>query len=234
MGALAEYTASKAGISRAEQDRWALTSQQRAAQATEQGTFKEEIVPIELPRGKGTFAADETFRMDSTLEALSGLKPAFVKDGTVTAGNSSQLSDGAAMVLVASENGLKRCGAKPIARIVAHATAGGPPKDLFFTPPSATRMACEKAGWALDDVDFLELNEAFASQTLVGLKTLELNGDNVNVHGGAIALGHPIGASGARVLVTLLHILQQRKAKRGVASLCLGGGNSVSMAIEMV
>jgi acetyl-CoA C-acetyltransferase len=234
MGELAEYTAGKAGITRRAQDEWALKSQQRAARATEEGTFKEEIVPIELPRGKGTFSADETFRADTTLEALAGLKPAFAKDGTVTAGNASQLSDGAGMLLVASEKGLRRCGKKPIARIVSHATAGGPPKELFFTPPVAVKMACEKAGWSLDDVDFFELNEAFASQTLAGLKALELNGDNVNVHGGAIALGHPIGASGARVLVTLLHVLKQRNAKRGVAALCLGGGNAVSMAVEML
>jgi len=234
MGVLAEYTAEKGGITRQQQDEWAVKSQLQAARATEEGKFKEEIVPIELPRGKGTFSTDETFRADTTLEALASLKPAFSKDGTVTAGNSSQLSDGAGMLLVASEKGLKHCDGKPLARIVAHATAGGPPKELFFTPPVAVRMACEKAGWSLDEVDFFELNEAFASQTLVGLKTLELSGDNVNVHGGAIALGHPIGASGARVLVTLLHVLKQHGGKRGVAALCLGGGNSVSMAVEML
>lgn len=234
MGELAEYTAEKGKITRHEQDQWACTSQQRTAKAWEEGKFTEEVVPIELPRGKGTFSADETFRADTTVEALAGLKPAFVKDGTVTAGNSSQLSDGAGMLLVASEAGLKKCGQKPIARIVSHATSGGPPKDLFFTPPIAVKMACEKAGWSIGDVDFFELNEAFASQTLVGLKTLELNGDNVNIHGGAIALGHPIGASGARVLVTLLHVLKQNNAKRGVAALCLGGGNAVSMAVEVL
>ncbi len=234
MGELAEYTAEKAGITRQAQDEWALKSQQRTAEADKEGFFEEEIVPIELPRGKGTFAGDETFRADTTLESLAGLKPAFTKEGTVTAGNASQLSDGAAMLLVASEKGLKRCGRKPIARIVAHATAGGPPKDLFFTPPAAVKMACEKAGWSLGEIDFFELNEAFASQTLAGLKALELHGDNVNVNGGAIALGHPIGASGARVLVTLLHVLKQRNAKRGVAALCLGGGNAVAMAVEML
>jgi acetyl-CoA C-acetyltransferase len=234
MGELAEYTAEKAKITREAQDEWALKSQQRTATADSEGSFKEEIVPIELPRGKGTFSADETFRAETTLESLAGLKPAFQKDGTVTAGNASQLSDGAAMVLVASENGLKHCGTKPIARIVSHATAGGPPKELFFTPPVAVKMACAKAGWSLSDVDFFELNEAFASQTLAGLKALELNGENVNIHGGAIALGHPIGASGARVLVTLLHVLKQRSAKRGVAALCLGGGNAVAMAVEML
>lgn len=234
MGELAEYTAEKAGLTRDDQDRWAAQSQQRAAQAWEAGRFQDEVVPIELPRGKGTFDADETYRADTTVESLAGLKPAFKKDGTVTAGNASQLSDGAAMVLVASEAGLKRCNVKPLARIVASATAGGPPRDLFFTPPVAVRMVCEKAGWALGDVDYFELNEAFASQTLAGLRALELDGQNVNVHGGAIALGHPIGASGARVLVTLLHVLKQNNARKGVTALCLGGGNSVAMAVELL
>ena len=232
MGVIAEYTAEKAGLNRQIQDEWALKSQQRAAEAAEAGRFKDEIVPIELPRGKGTFAADETYRAGTKLEDLSGLRPAFKKDGTVTAGNASQLSDGAAMVLVASEKGLKKCNAKPMARIVAHATAGGPPRELFFTPPVAVKMVIDKAGWSLDDVEVFELNEAFASQTLAGLKALELNGDNVNINGGAIALGHPIGASGARVLVTLLNVMKQRNAKKGVTALCLGGGNSVAMAVE--
>jgi len=234
MGELAEYTAQKGNVTRQQQDEWALRSQQRAAQAAQQGKFDDELVPIELPKGKGSFAADETFRAETRLEDLAKLRPAFTKDGTVTAGNASQLSDGAAMVLVASEQGLKRCDAKPLARIVAHATAGGPPRELFFTPPVAVKMVCEKAGWSLGDVDYFELNEAFAAQTLVGLKALELDGENVNVHGGAIALGHPIGASGARVLVTLMHIMRQRKARRGVAALCLGGGNAVAMAIELL
>ena len=234
MGVLAEYTAEKAGVTRGMQDEWALKSQQRAAKATQDGLFKEEIVPIELPRKKGVLEVDETFRADTTLESLANLRPAFSKEGTVTAGNSSQLSDGAGMLLVASEAGLKKCNYQPMARIVAHATAGGPPKDLFFTPPKAVKMVCEKAGWSIGDIDFFELNEAFASQTLAGLKALEINGDNVNVNGGAIALGHPIGASGARVLVTLLHVLKRHNAKRGVAALCLGGGNAVAMAVEMV
>jgi len=234
MGELAEYTAERAGITRQAQDEWAFNSQQRTAEADKEGLFKEEVVPIELPRGKGTFTADETYRADTTLESLAGLKPAFAKDGTVTAGNASQLSDGAAMLLVASENGLKKCGGTPLARIVAQATAGGPPKELFFTPPVAVKMVCEKAGWSIGDVDLFELNEAFASQTLAGLRALELTGENVNVHGGAIALGHPIGASGARVLVTLLHAMKRSGARRGVAALCLGGGNAVAMAVEAV
>jgi len=234
MGDIAEYTAEKAGITRAMQDEWALRSQQRAAQAASSGKFNHEIVPIELPKGKGTFAADETFRPDTTLQDLANLKPAFKPNGTVTAGNASQLSDGAAMVLVASEAGLKRCGVKPMARIVAHATAGGPPRELFFTPPKAAKLVMQKAGWSVGNVDLFELNEAFASQTLAGLKELELKGDNVNVHGGAIALGHPIGASGARVLVTLIHALKQRGVRRGITAVCLGGGNAVSMAVEAI
>jgi acetyl-CoA C-acetyltransferase len=234
MGELAEYTAEKAGITRRQQDEWALRSQKLAAEATQGGRFKEEIIPIELPRKKGVLSADETFRADTTLEALGALKPAFKKDGTVTAGNASQLSDGAAMVLVASERGLKKCGASPMARIVATATAGAAPRELFFTPPVAVRMVCEKAGWSLNQVDVFELNEAFASQTIAGMKALELGGENVNVNGGAIALGHPIGASGARVLVTLLHVMKRRNAKRGVTAVCLGGGNAVAMAVEAV
>jgi acetyl-CoA C-acetyltransferase len=232
MGELAEYTAEKAGITRQMQDEWALKSQQRTAAAAREGRFKDEIVPIELPKGKGWFSADETNRPDTTLEALAGLKPAFKKDGTVTAGNASQLSDGAAMLLVASSRGLKKCSAQPMAVIRAIATAGGPPRELFFTPPVAARMVMEKAGWKISQVDLFELNEAFAAQTVAGLKMLELSGDNVNVNGGAIALGHPIGASGARVLVTLLHAMKQRNARRGVVAVCLGGGNAVAMAVE--
>jgi len=234
MGEIAEYTAEKAGLTRQDLDEWSAQSQQKAAKAAEAGLFKEEIVPIELPRKKGVFEADETFRGDTTAESLSKLRPAFKKDGIVTAGNSSQISDGAGMLIVASDAGVKKCGVEPIARIAAHATAGGPPRELFFTPPVAARMACDKAGWDPGEVDVFELNEAFASQTLAGLKALELDGSNVNVNGGAIALGHPIGASGARVLVTLLHILKQRKARRGVTSICLGGGNAVAMAVEML
>lgn len=233
MGELAEYTAEKAGITRQQQDEWAVRSQKLAAKASQEGRFKAEIAPITVPKAKEPLAVDETFRADTTLESLAGLKPAFKKDGTVTAGNASQLSDGAALLLVASEAGLKKCGGKPLARIVAHATAGAAPRDLFFTPPKAAMMVCEKAGWKRDQVDLWELNEAFASQTIAGMRELGLTADSpVNVHGGAIALGHPIGASGARVLVTLLHGLKLRGGKRGVTAVCLGGGNAVAMAVE--
>ncbi len=234
MGELAEYTAEKAGITRRQQDEWSLRSQQLAARSSQEGKFKAEIAPINVPKAKELFAVDETFRGDTTLEGLGSLKPAFKKDGTVTAGNASQLSDGAGMLLVASENGLKKCGGKPLARIVGQATAGGPPRELFFTPPIAAKMVCQKAGWKIADVDLWELNEAFASQTLAGIKALEIETDKVNINGGAIALGHPIGASGARVLVTLLHALKQRGGKRGVVAVCLGGGNAVALGVEML
>ncbi len=236
MGALADYTAEKAGITRQQQDEWSLRSQQLAAKASAAGVFKNEIAPIEVPKAKAPFAADETFRADSTLEGLASLKPAFGKTGTVTAGNSSQLSDGAALLLVASDEGLKKFagGVKPLVRIVAQATAGAAPRELFFTPPIAAKMVCQKAGWKLGDVDLWELNEAFASQTLAGLKALEIDTNKVNVNGGAIALGHPIGASGARVLTTLVHGMKARGAKRGVVAVCLGGGNAVALAVEAV
>lgn len=237
MGQIAEYTAEKASITRAQQDAWSARSQQLTAAAWDAGKFASEVVPIELPRGKGTFDKDETFRADTTAEGLGSLKPAFDKAGTVTAGNASQLSDGCGMLLVTSAAGLKKCDTPPLARIVAQATAGGPPRELFFTPPKAAQMAIDKAGWKRDEVDLWELNEAFASQTIAGLKALELpldDNDCVNVHGGAIALGHPIGASGARVLVTLVHALKQRGGKKGVTAVCLGGGNAVAMAVEMM
>lgn len=235
MGELAEYTAEKAGITRRDQDEWALRSQTLTAKAWKNGAFRSEVVTIQVPKAKEPFSVDETYRADTTLEGLAGLKPAFKKDGTVTAGNASQLSDGAAMLLVASERGLKKCSAAPMAKIVAQATAGGPPRDLFFTPAVAARMVLDKAGWSREKVDVWELNEAFASQTIAGVRELGLSADSpVNIHGGAIALGHPIGASGARVLVTLLHTLKQRGAKRGVTAICLGGGNAVAMAVEAV
>ncbi|MBU0640472.1 MAG: acetyl-CoA C-acyltransferase [Planctomycetes bacterium] len=234
MGVIAEYTAEKAGLTRAQQDEFAVNSHQKAAKADGAGLFNEERVSIEVKKGKPPLTADETYRADASVEAMAKLPTVFKKDGTITAGNASALSDGAAMVMVASEKYVSDSGAKPLARIVAHATAGGPPRELFFTPIAASKMACEKAGWQVGDVDVWELNEAFASQSLACLKGLELSGENVNVHGGAIALGHPIGASGTRVLVTLLHAMKARKAKRGVAALCLGGGNSVALAVEAV
>lgn len=234
MGALGDYTAHRAGVTREQQDAFACRSHQRAAEADRKGFFDAARVPINVPKAKDPFNTDETIRTDANIDAMSALKPAFGKDGTVTAGNASTISDGAAMVLVASEAGLKSCGVKPLARIVAHVTSGGPPQELFFRPIDACQQVCEKAGWERGSVDLWEINEAFAAQMVACIKALELDEDRVNVHGGAIALGHPIGASGARVLGTLVHGLNSRGGKRGVASLCLGGGNAVAMAVEVV
>jgi acetyl-CoA C-acetyltransferase len=236
MGESAEYIADTCDISRAEQDRFATQSQQRAAAAWERHAFDAEIVPVIVgsgPRAR-TITRDEGFRPATTIEALAKLKPAFREGGTVTAGNASMLSDGAAALVVGSARAADRLGTKPLARIVAYATSGVAPKDIFIAPVYAVRQVLEKAGLRMSDIDLFELNEAFASQMLACGKELGLDESKVNVNGGAIALGHPIGASGARVLVTLLHALQARGAKRGLASLCLGGGNAVAMVVERV
>src|SRR6266542_4091816 len=234
MGESAEYIAGKCGVSRAEQDRFAAQSQRRAAAAWEKGAFTAEVVPVTVgsgPKAK-TVSRDEGLRPDTTAEALAKLKPAFREGGTVTAGNASTLSDGAAAVVVGSARAAERLGTKPLARIVAYATSGVAPKEIFIAPVFAVRQVLEKTGLALKDIDLFELNEAFAAQMLACGGELGLDESKVNVNGGAIALGHPIGASGARVLVTLLHALEQRGLKRGLASLCLGGGNAVAMVVE--
>ena len=233
MGLIAEETAQRAGVTRQQQDEFALRSHQRAAAAEKDGFFTPFRVPIPMPKGD-PFNVDETIRFDASIEKMNSLKPVFRKDGTVTAANASSISDGAAMALLASETGLKKCGAAPLARVVAHYTSGGPPRELFLAPIAACRGVCQKAGWDLRSVDLWEINEAFAAQMLADLKALELDIEKVNVFGGAIALGHPIGASGARLLATLAHALKRRGVKRGVAALCLGGGNAVAMAIETV
>lgn len=232
MGVIAEETAAKAGVTRQAQDEFSYNSHRKAAAAERDGFFSHWRVPITVPNAPEPFNKDETVRADISTEKLATLRPAFRKDGTITPGNASAISDGAAMVLIASEKGLSRCGNKPLARIVAHATAGGPPRELFFAPIPAIRRVCEKAGWNLRDVDLFELNEAFAAQMLACIKGLEIDAERVNVWGGAISLGHPIGASGARILGTMAHGLKQRNAKRGIVSLCLGGGNAVAMAVE--
>jgi acetyl-CoA C-acetyltransferase len=234
MGAAAEHIASKCGVSRSEQDRFAAQSHQRAAAAWEKGLFAGEVVPVTIgsgPKAK-TIARDEGVRADTNVEALAKLKPSFSDGGTVTAGNASMLSDGAAAVLVASSQAAEQLGAKPMARIVAYATSGIAPKDIFLAPVSAVRQVLDKARLTAKDIDLFELNEAFAAQMLACNSDLKLDEARVNVHGGAIALGHPIGASGTRVLVTLLHALQHQGMKRGLASLCLGGGNAVAMIVE--
>jgi acetyl-CoA C-acetyltransferase len=234
MGEAAEHIATKCDVSRADQDRFAAQSQQRAATAWEKGLYSAEIVPVTVgsgPKAK-TLDRDEGFRPETTREALTKLKPSFREGGTVTAGNASMLSDGAAAVVVASPRGAEQLGRRPMARVVSYSTSGVAPKDIFIAPVLAVRHVLEKANLKLGDIDLFELNEAFAAQMLACGKELGLDESRVNVNGGAIALGHPIGASGTRVLVTLLHALEQRGLRRGLASLCLGGGNAVAMIVE--
>jgi acetyl-CoA C-acetyltransferase len=234
MGEAAEHIAQKCGISRPDQDRFAAQSHQRAAAAWERGMFNAEVVPVTVGTGPKarTVSKDEGVRPDSTPEALAKLRPSFRADGCVTAGNASMLSDGAAAVVVASRQVAEKLGAKLQARIVSYATSGVAPKDIFIAPVAAVRQVVEKARLKMEDIDLFELNEAFAAQMLACNKDLRIDESKINVNGGAIALGHPIGASGTRVLVTLLHALEQRGLKRGVAALCLGGGNAVAMMVE--
>jgi acetyl-CoA C-acetyltransferase len=238
MGEAAEHVALKCVITRQDQDRFAAQSHVRAAAAWASGAFAKEVVGVELAgvgrKTAGKIERDEGIRSDSTAEGLAKLKPAFHPQGTVTAGNSSQLSDGAAAVVVASQVAAEKSGTKPMARIVAYATSGVAPKEIFLAPVPAVRMVLEKAKLTLKDIDLFELNEAFAAQMLACGKELGLEEARVNVNGGAVALGHPIGASGARVLVTLVHALEARRLKRGLACLCLGGGNAVAMVVERV
>ncbi len=234
MGEAAEHIATKYGVSRAEQDRFAAQSQQRAAAAWSEGAFDAEIVSVPVgagPKAK-TVSRDEGLRPETTAEALAKLKPSFREGGSVTAGNASMLSDGAAAVVVGSSRAAEKLGLQPLARIVAYSTSGVHPKDIFIAPVLATRGVLEKAGLKMSDIDLFEMNEAFAAQVLACGKELKLDESRLNVHGGAVALGHPIGASGARVLVTLLYAMQRRGLRRGLASLCLGGGNAVAMVVE--
>jgi acetyl-CoA C-acetyltransferase len=236
MGSHAESTARQHGISRKDQDAFAAESQRRAATASSEGRFADEIVSVPVTvKGKETIvSADEGPRPDTTAAALARLAPAFQKDGTVTAGNASTISDGAAAVVVARESIAARSASPWKARILAYHTSGGEPRDLFVAPVDAIRGALKRANLTKNDIDLYEINEAFAAQMLACVRKLRLDPAQVNVHGGAIALGHPIGASGARVLVTLLSALQQRGLRRGIASLCLGGGNAVAMVVERV
>jgi acetyl-CoA C-acetyltransferase len=236
MGQAADHIAVRCQVSRAEQDRFSAQSHQRAAAAWDKGAFVAETLPVTLGSGAKarTLTRDEGIRPDTTVDNLARLKPAFADTGTVTAGNASMLSDGAAALVVASGRAAERLGSKPLARIVAYTTSGVAPKEIFIAPVHAVRKVLDKAGLGMKDIDLFELNEAFAAQMLACGKELKLDESKVNVNGGAIALGHPIGASGARVLVTLLHALEQRGSKRGLASLCLGGGNAVAMVVERV
>lgn len=232
MGQIADSLAAKTGISRLDQDRYALESHRRAVAAADDGAFRDEIVPVPLPRG--IIERDEGPRGDTTLEKLAALRPVFDEHGTVTPGNASMISDGAAALVVASSRAVERSGMQPLARIVASATVGAEPEDVFIAPVAAIRKLMAKAGRSLAEVDLFELNEAFAAQMLACLGQLEIPAERVNVHGGAIALGHPIGASGARVLVSLVQALRRRGQRLGVAALCLGGGNAVAMLVETV
>jgi len=228
MGNLAEYTAKKAGVSRADQDQFALESHKKAVKAMESCFFKAETLAVE------TITKDESPRADTSLEKLASLKPVFQKDGTVTAGNSPGLNDGASALVVSSLAFAKTHGVKPMARITGYATGGGEPKDLFFAPIVAVQNLMKKTGTKISDYDLIEANEAFAVQALADGRALGWDWSRVNVHGGAVALGHPIGASGARVLTTLLYALQQYGKKTGLATLCLGGGNAVALSVEML
>jgi acetyl-CoA C-acetyltransferase len=237
MGTTGENVAEKYGITREEQDQYALNSHRKALAATKQGRLQSQIVPVELPaKKKGAapviFDQDESPREDTTIEALRALKPAFKKDGTVTAGNAPGVNDGAAAVVVTSAQRAKELGAQPMVRIVAQSTSGVDPKWVMMAPVGAVRTIWEKTGWKNEDVDLYELNEAFAVQALGVMRELKLDPDRVNVNGGAVAIGHPIGASGARVLVSLIYEMIRRDAHRGIAALCLGGGNAVAMAVE--
>jgi len=235
MGITAENLVEKYGITREAQDAFAADSQRKAAAAIEAGRFVDEITPIQIPQRKGepvTFATDEQPRPGTTAEALAKLKPAFKKDGSVTAGNASALNDGAAAVILMSASKARALGLPVLAKIAAYANAGVDPAIMGIGPVSATRRCLEKAGWSLEQLDLIEANEAFAAQSLSVAKELAWDASKVNVNGGAIAIGHPIGASGCRVLVTLLHEMIKRDAHKGMATLCIGGGQGVALAIE--
>jgi acetyl-CoA C-acetyltransferase len=235
MGTTAENVAKEFGITREQQDAFAALSQNKAEAAQKAGRFDDEIVPVSIPQRKGEplqFNTDEFVRHGVTAEALAGLKPAFSKEGTVTAANASGLNDGAAAVVVMSAKKAEALGLTPLARIRAYASAGVDPKIMGMGPVPASKRCLERAGWGVNDLDLMEINEAFAAQALAVHKQMGWDPSKINVNGGAIAIGHPIGASGCRILVTLLHEMQKRDAKKGLASLCIGGGMGVALAVE--
>jgi acetyl-CoA C-acetyltransferase len=235
MGTTAENVAKQYGIPRSQQDEFAVASQNKAEAAQKAGKFKDEIVPVMIPQRKGdpvAFAADEFIKAGTTLESVSALKPAFAKDGTVTAANASGINDGGAAVLVMSAAKARQLGLKPMARIKAFASSGVDPSIMGMGPVPASKRCLEKAGWKPADLDLMEINEAFAAQACAVNKEMAWDTSKINVNGGAIALGHPIGASGCRVLVTLLYEMARRDAKKGLASLCIGGGMGVALAVE--
>jgi acetyl-CoA C-acetyltransferase len=235
MGCTGEVVADRYHIGREEQDEYALNSHRKALAAIKEGRFDREIVSIEIPQKKGApliVKTDEGPREDTSIESLARLKPAFKENGTVTAGNAPSVNDGAAALVVGSAEAARKLGRKPLARIVAQATSGVEPKLVMMAPVTAIQKTLERAGWDLAEVDLIELNEAFAVQAVAVSRELGIDPAKLNVNGGAVALGHPIGASGARILVTLLHEMERRDVKRGLAALCLGGGNAVAMAVE--
>ena len=235
MGCTGEVVSERFHVSRAEQDEYALHSHRKAAAAIKAGRFKEEIVPVQIPQKKGApiiVNTDEPVREDTSLQSLGKLKPAFKEDGTVTAGNAPGVNDGASAVVVTSDERATALGVQPLARIVAQATSGTEPKLVMMAPVEAIKKLLKKTGWSLDGVDLIELNEAFAVQAVAITRELNLDPEKLNVNGGAVALGHAIGQSGSRILTTLLYELKRRNAHRGIAALCLGGGNAVAMAVE--
>jgi acetyl-CoA C-acetyltransferase len=235
MGNTAEEIVTRYGVSRVDQDTFAAESQRRAAVAIDSGAFDQEIVPVEVPQRKGTAVRverDEYPRAGTTVEKLAALRPAFARDGTVTAGNSSGINDGAAALVVSTEDSARQNGRRPLARILSYCTTGVDPMIMGMGPVDALRRAADRAGVSLNDLDLFEVNEAFASQSLAVVRELGLDAARVNVHGGAIALGHPIGASGARILTTLVHALKARGGGRGAAALCVGGGMGTAMIVE--
>jgi acetyl-CoA C-acetyltransferase len=237
MGMSGEVVAEMFAVGRPEQDAYAAGSHRKAAQATAEGWFKEEILPVSIRQKNGpplVVDHDEPIRGDTTVETLAALKSAFKKDGTVTAGNAPGVNDGAAALVVMAAEKARALGLTPMARIIGQATSGLPPKLVLMTPVESVRKVAAKVGWKLEDVDLFEINEAFSVQAVAVLRELGIDPARVNVHGGAVALGHPIGASGARVLTTLLYALKRRNLKRGIAALCLGGGNGVALAVERI
>ncbi len=235
MGCTGDLVSQRYDVSREEQDAWAVRSHERAAAAREEGAFDAEIVPVEVPQRKGPalqFDADETIRADTNADALARLKPVFSADGTVTAGNAPGVNDGAAAVVVMGEEAATEADVPVLGRIVGYATSGIEPELVMMAPVEAVNMVLAKTGWDRDEVDLYELNEAFAVQSVAVVRELGIDPEKVNVNGGAVALGHPIGASGARILTTLLHAMKARSAQRGIAAMCMGGGNGVAVAVE--
>ena len=235
MGMSGEVVAERYAVGRGEQDAYAAESHRKAVQATREGWFQDEILPVSIPQKKGeaaVFDRDEPIREGTTAETLGALRPAFKPDGTVTAGNAPGVNDGAAAVVVMAAERARDLGLAPLARIVGQATSGLEPKLVMMTPVEAVRRVAGRIGWKLEDVDVFEINEAFSVQAVAVMRELGIDPARVNVHGGAVALGHPIGASGARILTTLLYAMKRREARRGIAALCLGGGNGVALAVE--